>query len=116
MLGVVEHVAMKWYVYFAVAALGIAAFVCSKHSQPQPQASAIHISASPPGAEPYLFMLILTNSQPPPMRSLIAITKRMKYEWHKTGSDGSQSTVKGDIPPQIFYAVMAEWRKMSARS
>ncbi len=107
---------MRWFIYFAVAALGMAGFGCSKQQPAQPQASAIHISAPPPGSEPYLFMLILTNSQPPPMRSLIAITKSMNYEWHKIGSDGTQSTARGTIPPEICDAVMTEWKAMSGRS
>ena len=107
---------MRWFIYFAVGALAMAMLGCSKQSPPQPQSSAIHISAPPPGTEPYLFMLILTNSQPPPMRSLIAITKSMKYEWHKVGSDGTQSTARGTIPPEICDAVMAEWKTMSGGS
>ena len=106
---------MKWFTYLTVAELGIAALSCSKQSPP-PQSSAIHISAPPAGAEPYLFMLTLTNSPPPPMRSLIAITKSNKYEWHKFGSDGAQSTSRGVIPSEICDAVMAEWRTMSGRS
>ncbi len=61
-------------------------------------------------------MLILTNSQPPPMRSLIAITKTMKFEWHKVAADGAQSTVRGVVPTEIYDAVMTEWRTMSGRA
>ena len=44
------------------------------------------------------------------MRSLIAITKTMKYEWHKVADDGTASTVRGTVPTDIFDAVMTEWR------
>jgi len=111
---------MRSFVYFVVIMFAVALLSCSKQSPPpqsvQPSAQAIHISAPPPGAEPYLFMLMLTNSQPPAMRSAIAITKTMKYEWHKIAEDGTQSTARGIVPTEICDGVMAEWKSMSGRT
>jgi hypothetical protein len=61
-------------------------------------------------------MLILTNAQPPPMRSAIAISKTMNYEWHKIANDGTASTVRGVVPTDIYDGVMAEGRAMSGRT
>ena len=61
-------------------------------------------------------MLILTNAQPPPMRSVIAITKTMKYEWHKVADDGKMSTSRGVVPTDIYEAVISEWSTMSGRT
>ena len=112
-LGVVDRLDMRTFYYFAVVALAAAMLGCSKQTPPQSPQSGLHISPPPPGAEPYAFMLILTNSQPPPMRSAIAITKTMKFEWHKVAADGTQSTVRGVVPTEMFDAVMTEWRTMS---
>jgi|GEM_PF-5511760 hypothetical protein len=110
---------MRLFYFFAVIALAAAMLGCSKKTPPQSEQSqqmGLHISPPPPGAEPYAFMLILTNSQPPPMRSLIAITKTMQYEWHKVADDGTAITVRGVVPTDIYDAVMAEWRTMSGRT
>jgi hypothetical protein len=40
----------------------------------------------------------------------------MKDEWHKVGSEGTQSTARGTIPPEICDSVMTEWKTMSGRS
>jgi len=61
-------------------------------------------------------MIILTNAQPPPMRSIIAISKNMKYEWHKVADDGTESTIRGMVPTNIYNAVIAEWQVMSGRT
>src|SRR5258708_3015177 len=106
---------MRWFIYFAVGALAMAMLGCSKQSPPQSQSGAIHVSAPPPRTEPYLFMVILTNSQPPPMGALIAMSKSMKYEWHKVGSDGTHGTARGTIPSEICDAAVAEWKMMSGR-
>ena len=116
---VVRRVDMRWCYYFGVIALVAAMVGCSKKAAPQPvesQPSAIHISRGPPGSEPDVFVVILTNSQPPPMRSVIAISKTMRFEWHKVADDGTESTVKGVVPTKIVEAVMAEWRTMSGRT
>jgi len=50
------------------------------------------------------------------MRSLVAITKTMKFEWHKVAADGTASTVRGIVPTEIFDGLMAEWRTASRRT
>lgn len=50
------------------------------------------------------------------MRSVIGIYKSMKFEWHKIADDGTQTTVRGVVPAEIFEAVMVEWRTMSGRT
>ena len=110
---------MRLFNILGVVALTVVMFGCSKQTQPQSgqsQQPGLHIGPPPTGAEPYTFMIILTNSQPPPMRSLIAITKTMKYEWHKVANDGTASTVRGVVPTEIYEAVLTEWRTMSGRS
>jgi len=110
-----KHLSILAVITFAMAMVG-----CSKQAQPQPptqsQPMGLHISPPPPGAEPYAFMIILTNAQPPPMRSLIAISKSMKYEWHKVADEGTTSTVRGVVPTNIYNAVMTEWRERSGRT
>lgn len=110
---------MRLLYILAVVALLAAIVGCSKQTPPQSSQSqqlGLHIAHPPTGAEPCAFMIILTNSQPPPMRSLIAITKTMKYEWHKVADDGTASTVRGVVPTEIYEAVLTEWRTMSGRS
>jgi hypothetical protein len=102
----------------AVIILMTALLGCSRQAQQEQPAESqpIHINAPPLGAEPYVFMLILTNAQPPPMRSAIAISKTMNYEWHKIANDGTASTVRGVVPTDIYDGVMAEGRAMSGRT
>ncbi len=110
---------MNAIVHIGATMLVAALLGCSKQSPPQataPSPKAIQISALPPGAEPYVFIVILTSSQPPAMRSVIAVTKAMKYEWHRVAQDGTQSTTRGVIPKEICDSVVAEWRNMGAKT
>jgi hypothetical protein len=88
---------------------------CSKKQAPPPSLG-LHISPNPAGAEPIVFSVILTNAQPPPMRCVIGIYKNMKFEWHKVADDGSQTTIRGVVPTDIFEGVMSEWRTMTGRT
>src|SRR5205807_1702845 len=51
--------------------------------QPSSRWPLLHLTTPPPGVEPYLFMLFFTNALPPGLRSTIAISESMKYEWHR---------------------------------
>jgi hypothetical protein len=118
-LGVVERLDVRVFYYFTVVVLAAAMLGCSKQAPPQSEQSqqmGLHISPPPPGAEPYAFILILTNSQPPPMRSLIAITQTKNFEWHKVAADGTATTVRGVVPTDIYDVVMTEWRTMSGKT
>ena len=110
----------KFNLYLSAISVATVLLGCSKQAQPQPpvqsQSMGVRISPPPPGAEPYAFVLILTNAQPPPMRSLVAISKSMNYEWHGVAADGATNTVRGVVPTDIFEAVMTEWRTMSGRT
>ena len=112
--------ALKHFSILAAITFAIALVSCSKQAQPQPptqsRSMGLHLGPPPPGAESYVFMIILTNAQPPPMRSIITISKNMKYEWHKVADDGAESTIRGLVPTNIYIAVMAEWQAMSGRT
>jgi hypothetical protein len=88
---------------------------CSKKETPSPSLG-LHISPNPAGAEPIVFSIILTNAQPPPMRCVIGIYKNLNFEWHKVADDGSQTTIRGVVPTNIFVGVMSEWRTMTGRT
>jgi|ERR1022692_55117 hypothetical protein len=84
--------------------------------QPSSRWPLLHLAAAPPGVEPYLFMLFFTNALPPGLRSTIAISETMKYEWHKAAMDGTMSTARGMIPANLSDALMAEWSSGAGRT
>ena len=61
-------------------------------------------------------MLILTNASPPMLRTVIAVSKTLSYEWHEVGSNGALSTNRGTISSEMYDSIITEWAKSSGQT